>query len=210
MAIIFLIAIRTGGKIIFHLIILEEHHQKTVAAVELKKIRQLPLHADTIGKTRIEHQERTLADVQVYPIYQGRIVGFGKAGLLAIENLQDVLHMAGVSGGWHEILETGAEGYDARLVFLAHRHIRKHQRGVDGIIQISHPPESLLHHPTLVDDAEHLLRTLVLIHVHHQTGGAGGDLPVDEPEIITRHIIPDLFKLGMIAHTANLLDAEFG
>ena len=210
MAIIFLIAIRTGGKIIFHLIILEEHHQKTVAAVELKKIRQLPLHADTIGKTRIEHQERTLADVQVYPIYQGRIVGFGKAGLLAIENLQDVLHVASVSGGWHEILETGAEGYDARLVFLAHRHIRKHQRGVDGIVKIGHPPESLLHHPTLVDDAEHLLRTLVLIDVHHQTGGAGGGLPVDEPEIITRHIIPDLFKLGMIAHTANLLDAEFG
>lgn len=102
-----------------------------------------------------------------------------------------------------------AERYNTCLVFLPHRDIRKHQRGIDGIIKVGHTPESLLHHPTLINDIENLLRTLVLIYIHHQSGSAGCGSPVDQPEIIARNVILDLFEFRMIAHLPYFLDTHF-
>ena len=121
-----------------------------------------------------------------------------------------MLHVSTSSRRRHKILKPIAKRHDARLVFLAHRNIRQHQGGIDGIIQISHAPEGLLHHSSFVDDIHDLLGTFILINIRHQSGGTGGGSPVDTTEIIAYHIILDLLKLRMIADAANALDAQVG
>ena len=96
------------------------------------------------------------------------------------------------------------------FIVLPHSYIRKHQRGIDGIVQQCHATESLLHHTPFIDHAVYLLTALVLIDIDHQLMTACTGLPVYGAIIVSLYILFDLFKLSLMSSPTNTLDTEFG
>ena len=101
------------------------------------------------------------------------------------------------------------KGNHSRLVFLVHRDIAKHKRGIDSIVQQSHAVKCLLHHSALVNHTDHLLRLLIGVNVNHELVAPGCCLPVNSAIVVTTHIVLDLLKLGVVATAPNLLYAQF-
>ena len=188
----------------------EEDDEQPMALVELPQVGQLPLEATEPTEVGVKHEQAALADEPVDVDEQGGVVGLAEVGLLGIERLEDVLHLCGGLGGGKELVEVLVEGDEPSFVFLAHSDVAEHERRVDGIVEQGHAVEGLLHHPALVDEVEDLLRALVGVDVDHELVAPGAGLPVDGAVLVALHIVFDLLKLGVVAGTADALDAQLG
>ncbi len=71
----------------------EEYDQQAVALVELAQVGQLPLHAVVVKEVGIQHEQAALAHQTVGACNECRIVALGKVGGLAVEALEDVVHL---------------------------------------------------------------------------------------------------------------------
>ena len=207
-AVVLFRALRRTGDVGLQFGIFEENHQQTVAMIELLQVSQLAVHTAHGREIGIKHQQAALAHVFVQMYAKRREVGFAEIRLLAVQALQQALHVPRLFGSGDKRIEALAEGCQPGFVFLLHRHERKHQRSIDGIIEQRHAPESLLHHPSLIYHIVYLLRTFVLIDVHHQLVAARAGFPVDSAVVISLHIIFYLFELRVMPHPAYALDAK--
>ena len=178
--------------------------------VELLQVSQLTIHAADTGKVGIQNQKTTLIDVLVQMHTKSREVRFTESSLLAIQLFKQRLHMSGLLGSRNEGIKMLVKSHQPRFILFPHRHIRKHQRSINRIIEQSHSPKSLLHHPAFIYHTVNLLRAFVLIDIYHQFMPAGTRFPVDSPVVISLYIFLDLLKFRLMAYPADTLDTQFG
>ena len=176
--------------------------------IQLLQIRQLTLQTDPTGKVGVEYHQGAFIDMFVQVSNQCRIVRLVKCRLLGIERFQQHLHVSWLPWSWHKGIEIAAERHQSGFVLFVHGHIRQHQRRIDAIVQQRHAVKCLLHHPALIYHAVYLLRTLILIDIHHQFRTPCRCFPVNSAEIIACNVIFDLFKIGMMPHTSYAFDAH--
>ena len=91
-----------------------------------------------------------------------------------------------------------SKGYQASLIITAHSNVRQNQRSIDTIVEKSHSSERLLHNTPLIDNREYLLRTFVMIDIHHQLIATCTCLPVYTSVFIALHIVFYLLKLSVV------------
>ena len=141
---------------------------------------------------------------------KSREIRLSESSLLTIQILQQRLHISRLPGSRDKSIEVFIKGHQSGFVFFPHGNIRKHQRSINRIIQQSHPTKSLLHHPSFIYHIVNLLRTFILIYIHHKLMPACTRFPVNRTIIVSLYILFDLFKLRMMSHPANTLYSQLG
>lgn len=199
-----------GGRIdeLLQLDIVEEDDEQAVTVGYLLQERQLALQGDESHEVRIEYQQRTLANVAPNSYGQSREVGLAEVRLLGVECFHQFVDMSWATVGGHEGVEVVGKGEQSGTVLLTHRHIAEGQRGIDGIVEERHSLKGLLHDAAFVDNGKNLLRTLILIHIHHRTAESGGSPPVDRAVVVASEVVADMFELRVMADAAYALDAR--
>src|ERR1043165_9216330 len=83
-------------------------------------------------------------------------------------------------------------------------NVGNNEAGINSIIEQAQVIEGHAHGTALIDDGIHLLRTLILVLVYHQSCLTAGSFPVYSPEIITAHIIFYLLEFITVSDTSYL------
>ena len=138
-----------------------------------------------------------------------REVRFSKRRLLCIQAFKQGLHLPCLFGGRNKRIEMLIKSNQSGLVILAHGNIREHKRGIDSIVQQCHSLKGLLHNAFLINHIVYLLRTLILVYIHHQLMPPGTGFPVDSTVIVPFHILFYLLEFSLMSYSPDLLDTQF-
>lgn len=174
-------------------------------ALQIGKLSLHRIHRLKIG----EQQEKTsLRDLSPYKIVNNGEICFAIGGFLIVQDLQDTAHLIVTSTGLNHNADLVLERQQASLVRFLDGDVGNDQSRVDGVIKQAHSIKGHLHHSPLVNQAVYLLRSFILILVNHQMPPARGCFPVYHPDIVSRHILANAFKLHVVADLSDLLDSS--